>query len=491
MTGFGSWLSAHPGPLAIELSSSTRSIRLTDQAGAVLSVVGLEDSRTLIAALEAAGRIPWAPFAARQQLDHLAFLAALSWPRIRCATTVDRAIEPAREKPPLAGGTLTAATIARHADAPETVRRIAAGIEAEDRIWRTAAARGYRLDMRLLPVERQTRHRELDAVTRDLKLDIRQGDRVKAEWLTARGIGFTRTEDSGWTQPSVCDVSRMQAEFADEWKAYERAHSTLKRVRILDGVQRSHTAEGRLHPLIQVNSATTGRMSVSRPGIQGWPAELRQILRTEPGTDCIAFDHSSAEMRVLARLMGDASFTRKIVGSDIYQQIADLTGTTRGDEKWRLIAYTYGQRLGGLAKRVGAEQARATHEAIEQVVPEIPAWCAEQTERAARGERLVTLFGRPLPALDGCDYDHRPEKAANLIVQGSARDAFGLGVRRAAAALGEEAIWIPLHDELFVLAPHNSHNPTIAALSEAMTVDLGDGVSMTGEARVLGNRWGK
>lgn len=485
------WLTTHPGPLGFEVDSATETVTLTDQHGARLQTTGTRDAQQLLADMTAANRRLWAAHAAPQQLAHGAFLDAIGASRVWCATTMDRALFPAREKAPVQPGQPTAAAVVAFQSAPPVHRERALEIEEEDRLWRVAAKRGYALDTKFLPRERSVRTIELDEIASEIGVDVRASQRVKAKWLTAHGVKFTETAEPGWTQPTNCDTSAMPKEHAEVWKRYKDGHSIKKRLEILTRIGVDRDERDRVYPLIETNSAVTGRMSISEPGMQGWPAELRAAVLAEPGTTVIAFDHSSAEMKVLARMMGDPGFTRKVMEGDLYADIAALTGRTRKDEKWRAIAHLYGQVESSLAKQVGAEQARTSKAAIEAVAPEISKWAAAQTARVRRGERLFTLLGRPLPMLTGEDVDSRFSKAANLLIQSSARDFFGLGVRRAAAALGEQALWIPLHDELFVLAPTDQVADTMAKLTEAMTIDLGEGIVLTGTAKVLGNRWGK
>ena len=217
--------------------------------------------------------------------------------------------------------------------------------------------------------------------------------------------------------------------------------------------------------------------------------ELRGIVLSEHGHDILEVDHSSAEILVLARLIGSPAFSRRVLSGDPYQQLADATGLARNVVKPRLLAFVFDESLRGSAKSVGTEAAALIHEAIRQLFPEIVAWRAEQTERARRGERLTTLWGRPLPVLDGLSYETRPGLAANAQVQGSARDAFGHAVRAADSA--GLTLFFPLHDALYVLAPHGTAAESSRLLVEAMTVDLGEGIVLSGKAKNHGGRWGK
>ena len=483
------WLAANRGPLAVELSSATKSVRLTSAAGGVFTVTGVEEAKALFAHAAATDRKLWAADAAMQEKLHREFFAELGCPRIWCARTVDRVLAPEKDKGELPSGQALAAIVQAYNAAPRVERQHAFWVEDEDRIWRSVARRGFLIDEQLLTIERQARHRELADFVRNHGVDVRRADATKESWLTSLGVKFARSDEYGYTWPTKCDVTDMPAEHAETWAAYKSAHSALKRVQLLDGVNKKIEGDGRVRPIIKTNSAASGRMAVTSPGMQGHPAELRGVFLAEPGHDVISFDHSNAELRVLARLIGDPAFTERVMTGDPYSELAAFTGRTRSEEKWRLLAWSYGLGITTLTKNVGAEQAEATFAGCQALFPEIAAWGKEQTARTVRGERLTTLTGRPLPNLG--ERASRPGLATNLLTQGSARDAWGIGVRRAAALLGESAMFFPLHDELFVLSPRGKAEETSELLRQVMTVDLGQDVILTGTAKVQRGRWGK
>lgn len=201
----------------------------------------------------------------------------------------------------------------------------------------------------------------------------------------------------------------------------------------------------------------------------------------------MSVDHSNAELRVLARYIDTPSFTARVMDGDVYADVAKASGQPRSETKWMTIAYMYNLGIKALSLEVGADVANAVFGAIKEVAPEIPEFLKDVSRRAAEGERFETLFGRPLPMLDGASSSTRFGLQANLLISGSARDAFGLAVRRAAAVGLVPAI--PLHDELFVLSPAGRSAETIEALMGCMTVDLGAGVQLSGKPRVSHGRW--
>jgi hypothetical protein len=482
------WLAQNPGTLALRFSSKRRACRLTSASGAQFLAEDLPSARAMFTAAAAAGRRLWSEDAATMDREHASFLTELGWPRISDALTADRALAPEYRKPTPAPDQALAQLMHTHNAAPAVERQHAQWFEEEDAAWREVARLGYRLDKHAFAEERQSRHEALAAFAREHGVDVRRSDAKKAVFLDRIGVGYTRTKEYGWAQPRNCDVTNMAVEHADVWAAYTRAHSTLKRVQILDGMRPLVDAGGRIHPLIRTNEARTGRMSVSNPAMQGVMKELRYLFLTEPERPwMISVDHASAEMKILAAYLartGESSFTRKVMDTDIYGSLAARTGLTRADEKWRLVAFSYNQQESSLARLVGAESAARTHAAIHELFPEVAAFRDEQTARSQRGEQLFTLDGRRLPRLSG-GKDDRHSKASNLLIQGGARDQFGKATRAAIAAGLHLAH--PMHDEIFC----TTANPATDAahLIEAMTVDLGYGISLSGTATVTKGRW--
>ncbi|MEB0265485.1 DNA polymerase [Cryobacterium sp. 10I5] len=481
------WLAANTGPLAVRISTGRPAVRLYSAAGETFTAAGVEEGLSMFAALD--DRPVYSEDAAQMDSDHREFLLALGNPRIRNGRVLDQALAPLKDKMMPAAGAPLAVLMQAHSAASSAAKRISRQVESEDQLWRDVARRGYLIDRFALQEQRQIRHRELDLVKREIGVDIRVSNWKKSEFLDRIGVGYTRTGEYGWALPGKCDITNMPEASADAWARYVKAHSTLKRVQILDGLVEKITPAGRVHPVWRTNFAATGRMSGRAPGLMSVMKELRFLFLAEPGHDVVSVDHSNQEGRVLARLIGSKAFTRSVLDGDPYADLAAFTGQDRKTEKVRFIAFLYGQKEATLAKTAGAAQAAATHAGMRRLFPDVVEFCAEQTERSRRGEVLTTLWGRPLPVLDGRTYETRHAIATNLQVQSSARDAYGAAVRATVASMGAESLFIPLHDELFTLAPTGRTAEYAEMLLAAMTVDLGEGVILTSKAKVSFGRW--
>ncbi|WP_104162826.1 DNA polymerase [Cryobacterium sp. N22] len=488
MSTFAQYLECTRGPLAVQLATSRIAVRITDSCGSTFIAEGVDAARQVFVDAATARRRLWHNDLALLQTTHRGQLTTLGWPRIYDGRTVDRALAPSYRKPAPSGGQPLASLLTAHGSALARHRSHAILIEGEAHIWHTRMARGYIVDQNYLARQRQSRHRELAELSRIVGTDIRQGELLQAEFLDSIGVSYAKA-GWGWTAPSKCDATAVTQENSALWAAYVSGYATLKRVQILDGLHRRLDNDGRLRPNCQANSARTGRVSISDPGLMGLMTELRGVILTEnPRGSIVGVDHTNAEMKVLAWYINSPSFTLLVNSSDIYQKLADWAGIHRKIAKRALIAFTYNQRFPSLAKQVGAELAHQLIEGITTLLPEIGPWREEQAARSRRGEPLETLYGRPLPRLTGAEDDAHG-KAGNLLVQGGARDAWGVALRAATAV--ELDLFLPLHDELFVESAPGHERLTSAALMSAMTVDLGRGLVLTGTPSISRGRWAR
>ena len=478
------------GPFSIEFSvSGEDAVRVTRADGQARVQVGAKEARTLFQKATAAGIRLWSADAATAEEAHRTFIVKCGSPRLFDGRTADRTMAPGKgkEAPP---ADRVRAVVTSFNELPPQVKQHIVDVEAESSLWRTRANQGYRVDSGGMQRERQSRHRLLDGFTRDLGLDVRRQDIARLPFLRTFGDALTVTQTTayGWSHPSAvtADIEAMNDDQKQLWAAYKAAHSVLKRAQILDSWHRRLTVEGRLHPVIHANSAATGRMSMSGAALQSAPKELRHLILTEPGNSCVSVDHTSAELKVLAAFLNDAAFTALIATGDIYQVLADESGLERKQAKVATLAFVYGQSLRSLGRTLGADAASQFHAAIRHVLPQVPAWQREMADRGKRGQDFQTLTGRPLPRLA---EPGRTGQVPNLLIQGSARDAFGVAVRRTVATLGADVLFIPLHDELFIEVPRAQTANASMALVSAMTVEVAPGVVLSGTAEVTQGRW--
>jgi DNA polymerase I-like protein with 3'-5' exonuclease and polymerase domains len=124
--------------------------------------------------------------------------------------------------------------------------------------------------------------------------------------------------------------------------------------------------------------------------------------------------------------------------------------------------------------------------------PEFAKWRREIVERARRGERLTTHFGRPLPEF----ASQKAYQSIAYTIQGTAADLFKMMMRKVARELQADEsgieLWLPLHDELILSAPDETDTiaQALDILARHMRAEI-NGVMIAGEPQAIGKSWRK
>ena len=115
-----------------------------------------------------------------------------------------------------------------------------------------------------------------------------------------------------------------------------------------------HPVTQRVHPHYRLLGTVAGRFGCSNPNIQQLPssAELRQLVRADPGRLLVCADYSQIELRIAALLSRDALLLAAYsAGADLHAQTAEaLCGdaTRRQLGKCANFGLLYGSGAAGL-----------------------------------------------------------------------------------------------------------------------------------------------
>lgn len=254
----------------------------------------------------------------------------------------------------------------------------------------------------------------------------------------------------------------------------------------------SSQTDGRVHPNIDPLGAQTGRNSISNPPLQQLPrvGDVRGCLVPGTGYVLIAADYAQIEFRVAAALANETNMIKVIkAGIDMHAVTAmRLYGKIFDDEQRNVakragFGRIYGAGPGAVALQTGVDEetAKKALAAFDRSFPGIRRYARILSQQS----EVVTPFGRHIPV-----DPQRPWGAINYIVQSTARDVFMCGMLRMVDAGFGAYLWIPVHDELICCIPQDSLRDAIPAMSQAMSDDF-DGVPITAEAEVMGERWRK
>lgn len=249
---------------------------------------------------------------------------------------------------------------------------------------------------------------------------------------------------------------------------------------------------GVVHPEIRIMQAATGRTSVAKPPLQQLPriGDTRGCLRAKAGHVLVGADLSQIEPRIAGALSGDVNLLGAIsAGIKMHVIVAKrMFGDHYSDEQYNLaktagLAWLYGGGKTTIAKQTGVSQkvSGGLVKALEQSFPQI----VQYKEHLAGQDRVTTRYGREIQ-LDS----RRPWSKMNYEIQGSAYDLFTAGTLRAAEALGPDAIWLTVHDEVLAEVPEEDAEYSAHVLGEALSTEF-MGIPCPAIGTVVGRNWRK
>lgn len=252
---------------------------------------------------------------------------------------------------------------------------------------------------------------------------------------------------------------------------------------------------GRVHPVVNILGAVSGRMSYQDPPIHQFDAPARGILLEEPGAGLVSIDWSQIEPFTAACLAKDSDVVRdyedKSRKADLYLTVGTVAHQPRKVAKVIVLAKMYGEGviklaldLGlitpaqalliqiecdrreeeGLPRRFPAEvaedlgikgvgQALAIQDTVARAMPKTFAMLAKLKAIAKEFKVTFTLSGRILPIPAGYyrgRYSVSAHKGPNYTVQGSAYDILAETLISIIEADLQSAVELAMHDELVV-----------------------------------------
>lgn len=298
--------------------------------------------------------------------------------------------------------------------------------------------------------------RHLDVPT---AIDLRNPADVKA---MLRRVGLDLPDTRAWRLESV----RGQHPVVDallEWRKAERVSTTFGY-----GWIDQNVAGGRLRGEWSGSDGAAGRMTASA-GLHNLPAELRPMVRAEPGHVFVRADLGQIEPRVLAAVSGDPALTKAAAEDDFYAPVAARLNVDRPTAKIAVLAAMYGQTSGTAGQALRG---------MESAYPVAMKFLADAARAGMEGRDLRTYGGRLVRMWDIEDASGEQRAAAaargryarNAMVQGAAAELFkvwAVTVRARGAELGARIV-LCLHDELLVQVPADHAQATVALLRDCL-----------------------
>ncbi len=209
-----------------------------------------------------------------------------------------------------------------------------------------------------------------------------------------------------------------------EAKKFSRFFLLQKRIaQIKSWIEACDDTDGRVHGRVMTLKTITGRMSHHSPNMAQIPA-----VRSPYGKECrdcwtvdnpythsiVGTDASGLELRCLAHLMNDATFTDILLTGDIHTHNMQMAGLTNRDQaKTFIYAFMYGAGASKIGQIVGAG-AKEGQQLINKFLSSMPALkrVRDSVTKAANKGMIKGIDGRLL-------HIRSPHSALNTLIQGA------------------------------------------------------------------------
>ena len=209
-----------------------------------------------------------------------------------------------------------------------------------------------------------------------------------------------------------------------EARKFSRFFLLQKRIaQIKSWIEACDDRDGRVHGRVMTLKTITGRMSHHSPNMAQIPA-----VRSPYGKECrdcwtvdnpythsiVGTDASGLELRCLAHLMNDTTFTDILLTGDIHTHNMQMAGLTNRDQaKTFIYAFMYGAGASKIGQIVGAG-AKEGQQLINKFLSSMPALkrVRDAVTKAASKGTIKGIDGRRL-------HIRSPHSALNTLIQGA------------------------------------------------------------------------
>jgi len=260
-------------------------------------------------------------------------------------------------------------------------------------------------------------------------------------------------------------------------------HREVTKIRqMVEVLNKSIAADGRIHTNYVQTGTSTGRLSSEAPNLQNIPIktergrEIRDAFEVSEGFETLlTADYSQIEMRIMAHLSEDDGLIEAFnTGEDLHRYVGarifgvnpiDVTAAMRSKVKAMSYGLVYGLSEYGLAKQLRISNGEAKELMADYFARfgGVRRYLASVVDHAKMNGYTVTTFGRrrPFDDLKSPIFQLRENArraALNAPIQGTAADIMKLAMIRVQAAITDAGLrsrmLLQVHDELvFEVAP--------------------------------------
>ncbi|MFV0320460.1 MAG: DNA polymerase I [Microbacterium sp.] len=247
---------------------------------------------------------------------------------------------------------------------------------------------------------------------------------------------------------------------------------------IIESLDGSIAADGRIHTTYVQTGSQTGRLSSTDPNLQNIPVRTEESRRIRSAFEVgagyetlLTADYSQIEMRIMAHLSEDPGLieafnsgedTHRFVGARVFGVAPeDVDANMRTKVKAMSYGLVYGLSAFGLSKQLRIEQSEAKQLMTEYFLRfgAVRDYLRSSVEQARIDGYTETIFGRrrPFPDLSSPNRvlrENAERAALNAPIQGSAADIMKIALFRIHEALRAQGlgsrVLLQIHDELVV-----------------------------------------
>jgi hypothetical protein len=199
----------------------------------------------------------------------------------------------------------------------------------------------------------------------------------------------------------------------------------------------------------------SGRISITRPGIQYLKRTSRDIFVPHEGNQFIYADYSQFEPGILAYLSEDLNLRKAYIGGDLYSNLASAIGAgcTRDIAKKMFLSYIYGMNINNIKKniiKIFGESAGGSIESFLNEFPKVLKWKKSVVEKSFMDKMVTGLTGY---IRFFSEEDHKREIARwapNHVIQSTASGIFKNALVKYLNTTSGGRILVPMHDAILI-----------------------------------------
>lgn len=329
------------------------------------------------------------------------------------------------------------------------------------------------------------------------------------------GLPKTRATKTGYSTDAaaLADLTEQLDEPHPFLELLLQHRDATKLKQMIETLEKSISADGRIHTNYDQTGTSTGRVSSNDPNLQNIPVKteegrrIRAAFESGEGYETLlTADYSQIEMRIMAHLSGDPGLIEAFqAGEDLHRFVgarifhvdpADVTPIMRTKVKAMSYGLAYGLSAFGLSKqlRIDVKEAKQLMVDYFERFGAVRDYLRNVVAQAKIDGYTETIFGRRRPFTDLTSSNRvlreNAERAAlNAPIQGSAADIMKIAMINIASDITEKNLssrmLMQVHDELvFEVSPGEldtltqivtNRMSTAAELTVPLDVQLGTG----------------